>query len=34
MDLNKELSIDGKTIGAYLNDLSQEERDEVKEFRL
>ena len=34
MDLNKELSIDGKTIGAYLNDLSQEERDEVKKFRL
>ena len=34
MDLNKGLTIDGKTIEAYLNDLSQEERDEVKEFRL
>ena len=34
MDLNKELSIDGKTIEAYLNDLSQDERDEVKKFRL
>ena len=34
MDLNKELTIEGKTIEAYLNDLSQEERDEVKEFKL
>ena len=34
MDLNKELSIDGKTIEAYLEHLSQNERDEVKKFRL
>ena len=34
MDLNKELSIEGKTIEAYLNELSQEERDEVNKFRL
>ena len=34
MDLNKELTIEGKTVEAYLNDLSQEERDEVKEFKL
>ena len=34
MDLNKELTIDGKTIEAYLEHLSQEERDEVKKFRL
>jgi len=34
MDLNKELSIDGKTIEAYLEHLSQDERDEVKEFNI
>ena len=34
MDLNRELTIEGKTIEAYLEHLSQEERDEVKEFKL
>ena len=34
MDLNKGLTIEGKTIEAYLNDLSQDERDEVKKFNI
>lgn len=32
MDLNKNLFIKGKVIGEYLNSLTNEERDEVKEY--
>ena len=34
MDLNKELSIEGKTIEYHLSNLTDDEKDEVKEFRL
>ena len=34
MDLNKELTIEGETIKYHLGNLSESERDEVKEFRL
>lgn len=33
MDLNEDLSIDGKTIKFYLDSLTDEERAEVKEFK-
>ena len=32
MDINKNLLIKGKVIGEYLNSLTNEERDEVKEY--
>lgn len=32
MDINKNLLIKGKAIGEYLNSLTNEERDEVKEY--
>ncbi len=34
MDLNKELSIEGKTIEAHLNNLTEDERAEVKKFKI